>query len=108
RTIVYCASLSHASDPYLARVPHTLSPRSSPRFPYTTLFRSRSAARGPAACPEAGGGAIHCNGCVCSAPVVSRVTPRARCRRTRRSAEHTSELQSRENIVCRLLLEKKK
>src|SRR5579883_1845321 len=37
----------------------------------------------------------------------------ARCRRTarrhcRRSEEHTSELQSRENLVCRLLLEKKK
>src|SRR5690606_40076176 len=32
------------------------------------------------------------------------VTPRAR----RRSEEHTSELQSRENLVCRLLLEKKK
>src|SRR5690606_40065890 len=34
----------------------------------------------------------------------SRGTPR----RTRRSEEHTSELQSRENLVCRLLLEKKK
>src|SRR5690606_41769885 len=30
------------------------------------------------------------------------------CCRTRRSEEHTSELQSRENLVCRLLLEKKK
>src|SRR5690606_41929825 len=28
---------------------------------------------------------------------------RARCRRNRRSEEHTSELQSRENLVCRLL-----
>src|SRR5690606_39876645 len=34
---------------------------------------------------------------------------RGRCRRPdRRSEEHTSELQSRENLVCRLLLEKKK
>src|SRR5207302_8675226 len=31
-----------------------------------------------------------------------------RPRRVRRSEEHTSELQSRENLVCRLLLEKKK
>src|SRR5690606_40977603 len=31
-----------------------------------------------------------------------------RCLPTRRSEEHTSELQSRENLVCRLLLEKKK
>src|SRR5690606_39683338 len=34
--------------------------------------------------------------------------PRHRGRRARRSEEHTSELQSRENLVCRLLLEKKK
>src|SRR5207302_6193347 len=32
----------------------------------------------------------------------------ARLVRSRRSEEHTSELQSRENLVCRLLLEKKK
>src|SRR6266511_5837571 len=60
-------------------------PPRSTLFPYTTLFRSRprSALR------------------------------RKRRRRTRRpgscrSEEHTSELQSRENRVCRLLLEKKK
>src|SRR5690606_39591979 len=34
--------------------------------------------------------------------------PRASCSATSRSEEHTSELQSRENLVCRLLLEKKK
>src|SRR5690606_1076742 len=33
---------------------------------------------------------------------------RSPCRRSMRSEEHTSELQSRENLVCRLLLEKKK
>src|SRR5207302_5738768 len=33
---------------------------------------------------------------------------RARCPPSARSEEHTSELQSRENLVCRLLLEKKK
>src|SRR5216684_7495753 len=32
----------------------------------------------------------------------------SRCRRARRSEEHTSELQSRLHLVCRLLLEKKK
>src|SRR2546430_13591014 len=32
----------------------------------------------------------------------------ARCRLNRRSEEHTSELQSQSNLVCRLLLEKKK
>src|SRR3989442_11609379 len=34
--------------------------------------------------------------------------PRAQCDRTLRSEEHTSELQSRPHLVCRLLLEKKK
>src|SRR2546429_9401132 len=46
-----------------------------------------------------------------SATSTSR-TPRSWCRRpcwaTRRSEEHTSELQSRLHLVCRLLLEKKK
>src|SRR5690606_40289426 len=35
-------------------------------------------------------------------------TPTTAARRRTRSEEHTSELQSRENLVCRLLLEKKK
>src|SRR5690625_6352894 len=34
-------------------------------------------------------------------------TPRRRCTRSMRSEEHTSELQSRGHLVCRLLLEKK-
>src|SRR5436309_12652883 len=37
-----------------------------------------------------------------------RVAPHEEIRGARRSEEHTSELQSRENLVCRLLLEKKK
>src|SRR5206468_12055216 len=38
----------------------------------------------------------------------ARCTPARRTRRSRRSEEHTSELQSRSDLVCRLLLEKKK
>src|SRR3712207_6983150 len=38
----------------------------------------------------------------------SRRSRYARCRQHRRSEEHTSELQSRQYLVCRLLLEKKK
>src|SRR5438477_9459784 len=60
-------------------------PPRSPLFPYTTLFRSQ------------------------------RPRPRRWCRwnrrrrrRFQRSEEHTSELQSHVNLVCRLLLEKKK
>src|SRR3712207_6936767 len=88
-------------------------PPRSTLFPYTTLFRSAAVAavrsrrrrerpqpqdgallpRLPAAVRRAGGGSRH-------AP-----DPRAR---HHRSEEHTSELQSRQYLVCRLLLEKRK
>src|SRR5690606_41962491 len=42
------------------------------------------------------------------APSLLTGTSRRACTPTSRSEEHTSELQSRENLVCRLLLEKKK
>src|SRR5258708_28530694 len=67
-------------------------PPRSTLFPYTTLFRSRNAA-------EAGSDpASHV-----SRPVNGRLTWEAG-----RSEEHTSELQSPDHLVCRLLLEKKK
>src|SRR5256885_5951301 len=71
-------------------------PPRSTLFPYTTLFRSESLAlrRG------AGEGLAHRS---LPAPAGS-----AAGRRGRRSEEHTSELQSPCNLVCRLLLEKKK
>src|SRR2546428_7909907 len=68
-------------------------PPRSTLFPYTTLFRSRE--------PRAPGGRRR----------TRRAAPRphARAPATRsRSEEHTSELQSRSDLVCRLLLEKKK
>src|SRR5690606_40516995 len=73
-------------------------PPRSTLFPYTTLFRSLAS-------PVRASGSCRC----ASQP------PSARFDRFRwppcssaRSEEHTSELQSRENLVCRLLLEKKK
>src|SRR6266478_8042354 len=60
-------------------------PPRSTLFPYTTLFRSPSSVRR-----------------------TWRATPGRLPRRVRRSEEHTSELQSQSNLVCRLLLEKKK
>src|SRR2546429_3176867 len=65
-------------------------PPRSTLFPYTTLFRSRRRVGSAAAAHQgrARGGA-----------------PQAR---RARSEEHTSELQSRLHLVCRLLLEKKK
>src|SRR3712207_8909646 len=85
-------------------------PPRSTLFPYTTLFRSMGFQRGE----------IHC---ICrslclerscrdwgvAAPFSSAVTGRKATSAERpRSEEHTSELQSRQYLVCRLLLEKKK
>src|SRR5207253_9256395 len=104
---------------------HTLlrPPPSSPLFPYTTLFRSER--DGPRSGRQAAA-REHSPGFAgmdlrrgeiagdlfpprCVGPTISptsaatgRILPR------RRSEEHTSELQSRGHLVCRLLLEKKK
>src|SRR2546422_5349140 len=72
-------------------------PPRSTLFPYTTLFRSSSGARAESgeSRNEAAEWRRPCaRACVTSAG--------------RRSEEHTSELQSRLHLVCRLLLEKKK
>src|SRR2546428_8317060 len=66
-------------------------PPRSTLFPYTTLFRSPSTGRATSdipCCPSRG--------------------RNIRASTTHRSEEHTSELQSRSDLVCRLLLEKKK
>src|SRR2546422_6230031 len=69
-------------------------PPRSTLFPYTTLFRSRDHARGVAA-PGGGEGRSESK---LDGGVLGLL----------RSEEHTSELQSRLHLVCRLLLEKKK
>src|SRR5688500_19488820 len=74
-------------------------PPRSTLFPYTTLFRSADAgARRRTAQKNSGG---------CRALRAAR-RALARPRTRSRSEEHTSELQSPCNLVCRLLLEKKK
>src|SRR2546422_5050814 len=87
-------------------------PPRSTLFPYTTLFRSHGRARRPTAhrrhaelrgegarpvipIADAGDDAVEFRGIECP-------------RHGERSEEHTSELQSRLHLVCRLLLEKKK
>src|SRR6266496_5038472 len=81
--VVSCAFLVYFSRFFFFFLMIRRPPRST-LFPYTTLFRS----------PR------------------RRFRPfrwaRPRCRPGRRSEEHTSELQSRRDLVCRLLLEKKK
>src|SRR3712207_7561385 len=81
-------------------------PPRSTLFPYTTLFRSRDGGLLQGAvradlCARARRCGRHRGG----APGWKR---RRRDRGARRSEEHTSELQSRQYLVCRLLLEKKK
>src|SRR5690349_21883983 len=67
----------------------TRRPPRSTLFPYTTLFRSRHHLRA-------------------ARPPSSSLRPRRPATPGARSEEHTSELQSRRDLVCRLLLEKKK
>src|SRR2546421_7280611 len=84
-------------------------PPRSTLFPYTTLFRSAGSARadrrrgahrgGLDAGPQSGGLRLRAD----------RIRGgRGESAGQRRSEEHTSELQSRSDLVCRLLLEKKK
>src|SRR5207302_11079173 len=104
---------------------HTISsflrkrtPLDYPLFPYTTLFRSvrsvgRVSGRGEtlhlAACHRHLGGVERAaKGEALSPAGNGSGRGRGDLRRSTRSEEHTSELQSRENLVCRLLLEKKK
>src|SRR5207247_2709647 len=103
----------------LLRSPSLLPrPRTSTLFPYTTLFRSGRAIRKTS-------GVVSCNVFSRSSATSStrarlrfeadgsgylRPTPRASSPlgvKATRSEEHTSELQSRVDLVCRLLLDKK-
>src|SRR5690349_23952999 len=65
-------------------------PPRSTLFPYTTLFRSRTSGTGSSGSPS------------------GRPNKSKKPSAPNRSEEHTSELQSRRDLVCRLLLEKKK
>src|SRR3712207_7930647 len=85
-------------------------PPRSTLFPYTTLFRSTFVGTpGSTWVPTPSSVKISSSTACGSRPsiTVARATPwLTACRQ--RSEEHTSELQSRQYLVCRLLLEKKK
>src|SRR5688572_31570922 len=86
-------------------VPFSLRIRRPPRsilFPYTTLFRSCSTRTGSTSRPSAPSSGPARNSRPQPNPARS-----ARSGGNSRSEEHTSELQSQSNLVCRLLLEKK-
>src|SRR5207237_7890636 len=86
-------------------------PPSSTLFPYTTLFRSAPASSGLASSgqvspahqslEQASPAGVNAAGSLKLATMSSSIA-------NQRSEEHTSELQSHLNLVCRLLLEKKK
>src|SRR3989449_378715 len=86
-------------------------PPRSTLFPYTTLFRSLTdqwlqllsdAQRGPRAEGRSAEGEVRCAGRLHDQPALLRSRAIGH-----RSEEHTSELQSRLHLVCRILLEKK-
>src|SRR3712207_7417172 len=90
-------------------------PPRSTLFPYTTLFRSSGVVREPpttsrrkrrAAASRSSIATAHPTSC--SPAAIAFDTARPKSDETARSEEHTSELQSRQYLVCRLLLEKKK
>src|SRR5688572_32448997 len=96
-------------------------PPRSTLFPYTTLFRSREADEGARAghlfvippSLESHPGCQPTNRSSPARPLLPNLPPSPALRSARhhaaflRSEEHTSELQSQSNLVCRLLLEKK-
>src|SRR5258707_8079191 len=91
-------------------------PPRSTLFPYTTLFRSLDGG-GRARRRSRAAGAVVDGRALDHRPRPARAVPGrlhdrhpglAIVKATRRSEEHTSELQSRQYLVCRLLLEKKK
>src|SRR3712207_7746428 len=88
-------------------------PPRSTLFPYTTLFRSLEGALNPPATPGDAPLGVGARAPVAVAEPtdgldrrVLRIGPTELA--AQRSEEHTSELQSRQYLVCRLLLEKKK
>src|SRR2546421_7621376 len=79
-------------------------PPRSTLFPYTTLFRSRARALATAV----GDLRVEANAVGALAGAREERGDLSAARADYRSEEHTSELQSRSDLVCRLLLEKKK
>src|SRR5690606_41277260 len=94
----------------------TRPPPRSTLLPYTTLFRSSPSAcagktRKSATARRFGRPSKAPAAACCPIPPAAKPSERPstwrKCRGKSRSEEHTSELQSREKLVCRLLLEKK-
>src|SRR2546430_17411205 len=103
--MIYSFAILYLPSTYLHIFFFFLMIRRPPRstlFPYTTLFRSPAVQpdRVPEPVLRGGAGAPH--------PAEAREPDAGPPLPDHRSEEHTSELQSQSNLVCRLLLEKKK
>src|SRR3712207_6985786 len=89
-------------------------PPRSTLFPYTTLFRSCTSTRSPnstavaAVCGPMAATIERACGLPAMPTRLRTVDDEVKHTASKRSEEHTSELQSRQYLVCRLLLEKKK
>src|SRR2546427_3552504 len=90
-------------------------PPRSTLFPYTTLFRSLRRNRSPGfrgrsvpSTPRQPTPPVHSGSPTAATPSQTLLTLSQTLLTLLRSEEHTSELQSQSNLVCRLLLEKKK
>src|SRR5207249_7457635 len=97
---------SHPTPPHLHPFP---TRRSSDLAPCWAIPTSTASPRSPSRCPRR----PRCCGPISrrrsrATARPARAASRRRCPHRRRSEEHTSELQSRFDLVCRLLLEKKK
>src|SRR5207253_11490507 len=99
--LLVCVGLLALFAPLLLFFLMIRRPPRSTLFPYTTLFRSPASPSSRGATP-ATRATFPVRGSISSSRSSSRRASRPR------SEEHTSELQSRGHLVCRLLLEKKK
>src|SRR3712207_7355530 len=88
-------------------------PPRSTLFPYTTLFRSGVVDPNTVTLEQVESNIVRCPDANCAERMIERIEQVGRSGDSlggvvERSEEHTSELQSRQYLVCRLLLEKKK
>src|SRR5690606_41867061 len=103
RLVPIISSLSSSPIPSLPLPTHP--PPQSTLFPYTTLFRSPEYTESVSQILDAATPLFAEHGF--NGVTTRQVAAAAGLNISTRSEEHTSELQSRENLVCRLLLEKK-
>src|SRR5436190_15640752 len=83
-------------------------PPRSTLFPYTTLFRSSAALALVCGVAFSVAAFLGTRDSAVRQKTANDLTAEQKARKKRRSEEHTSELQSHSDLVCRLLLEKKK